>query len=90
MKVTHVFLGFLLALVCTFIGGVLYVQFAAGFNLFTDFNLLIENGLGGKVIAIGSLLNIPLVYFLMNKHKYEIGKGVIAGLIILVVVSQFV
>lgn len=90
MKFIELLVGVLIAFLCTVIGAFLYVRFGAGMNLFTQYSFLLDGGLGGKVVAIGSLLNIPVVYFLMNKQKFEIGKGVILGLILLVVISQLV
>jgi|GEM_PF-1423310 len=90
MKIVNLLIGTLIACACTCIGAWLYVQFVVGMNLFSNYFFLISNGFGGKIIAIGSLLNIPAVYLLMNNHKYDIGKGVILGLILLVVVSQIV
>lgn len=90
MKFFELLLGVIIACICTCFGAILYVQFVVGMNVFSEYDFLLKSGFGGKIIAMGSLINIPVVYFLMNKHKYDIGKGVILGLILLVVASQII
>lgn len=90
MRVLEFIGGIIFAFICTFIGGYLYTQFVVNLDFFSDFKMLFSTDIGSKVIAIGSLLNIPLVYFLLNKYKYDLGKGVIFGLIVLVIISQLI
>ena len=82
-------IGLLCAFFATSLGAFLYTQFVLG-HLGMGFSELLTGDLGGKIIAIGSLLNIPLVYLFLQKEKWDIARGVIAGLIVLVVISQVV
>ncbi|MDN3705781.1 hypothetical protein QW060_01415 [Myroides ceti] len=90
MKIGQFLLGLLIGFVVTLIGGCLYVELVTSFSFFKDMSFLIKSDLGGKVIAIGSLLNIAVVYLLLNKSYYDVVKGVLTALILLVVISQII
>lgn len=89
-KIGQILMGVLIAFIFTAIGGALFTYFTMHQNLFVKYELLLFSEVGGKIISLGSLLNIPVVYWLLSKRFYNITRGVIAGIILLVIISQLV
>lgn len=84
----QIIIGLVIAFIAAGLGSELYTQFVLKKSLFTHFQWLVASDLISKIMTIGSLLIIPIVYILLNKRMYTITKGVLAGLILLVVISQ--
>lgn len=78
-------LGLLIGFACSFL---IYIVISKG-N--TDFELayayLKNNDLLGKVMTLGAIPNLFLVFFLLNKGKEMIARGVILSLFVLTVLT---
>ncbi len=78
-------LGLIIGLMASFL---IYILISKG-N--TDFELayayLKHNNLLGKVITLGAIPNLFLVYILFNKNKEVIARGVILSLFVLTILT---
>lgn len=89
MKKTDLLIGFLIGLVSTFIGSYLFLKLKTKYDLIDDFNLLRIEGILGKVLVLGAILNIVVFYILLKKSKEMMARGVILATIILALSTLF-
>ncbi|MBS7785871.1 hypothetical protein KIH23_01055 [Flavobacterium sp. CYK-55] len=89
MKNKDLMIGVLLALLTTFLGTFLFIKLFTDMGYLTGMHLYKEQGMLGKILTLGAILNIILFYFLIKKDREEISQGVILGLIIITVVTLF-
>ncbi len=89
MKKTDLLIGFFIGLISTFIGSYLFLKIKTKYDLIEDFNLLRIEGILGKVIALGAILNIVVFYILLKKNKEMMARGVILATIILALSTLF-
>lgn len=89
-KVLNIFLGFLAGIVVTILGMELYLLLFTNFELFGDFEFIKSIGILGRVTALGSLLNLFLFTFFINRKLDLLARGCILAVIILTIVTQLV
>lgn len=89
MKKTDLLIGFFIGLVSTFIGSYLFLKLKTKYDLIDDFNLLRIEGILGKVLVLGAILNIVVFYILLKKNKEMMARGVILATIILALSTLF-
>lgn len=85
----HLLYGFIFGIITSFIGCFLFI------TLFTDF-LFIEGmrymkamDKMGKVIALGTILNLILFWGLLRFNKEYIARGVVLAVIVITIYTQF-
>ncbi|MFN8274196.1 MAG: hypothetical protein U0X58_04865 [Flavobacteriaceae bacterium] len=89
MKNKDLMIGVFLALLTTFLGTFLFIKLFTDMGYLTGMHLYKEQGMLGKILTLGAILNILLFYFLIKKDREEISQGVILGLIIITIVTLF-
>lgn len=85
-----IFLGVILGLLVTLIGCVLFLALFTSVELSSAYHFLITNGYLGKVVTLGALFNVGIVFLLYKKNKDQIAKGVILSIFILTIYTFFV
>lgn len=71
------FLGVLLGFFCTLVGASTYLFVFTDFNLFIDFQFIVAEHLLGKIIALGSVLNLAVFLMLLKLNKDIIARGLV-------------
>jgi uncharacterized membrane protein len=89
MKKTDLLIGFIIGLVSTFIGSYLFLKVKTSYDLIDDFKLLRTEGILGKVLVLGAILNIVVFYILLKKNKEMTARGVILATIVLALSTLF-
>ncbi len=89
MKNKDLFIGVFLAMATTFIGTFLFIRLFTDMSYLTGMHLYKGQGMLGKILTLGAILNILLFYILIKKDREEISQGVILGLIIITIVTLF-
>lgn len=84
------FIGIILGIVVAFIGSFLFLKLFTSIEIDLALQYLKSNGNMGKVITLGALLNVGLVFLLFKKNKDMMAKGVIFSIFILTVFTLFV
>lgn len=84
------FIGVILGIVLAFIGSFLFLKLFTSIEIDLALHYLKSNGNMGKVITLGALLNVGLVFLLFKKNKDMMAKGVIFSIFILTVFTLFV
>lgn len=83
-------IGFVLGLIACAIGVAVFLHFVAKVDLTESIHFLKAQKTFGKVIAIGSVLNLILFFALLKLKKEFMAKGVIMSVIILAIGSLFI
>ncbi|MHC5200836.1 hypothetical protein [Myroides sp. LJL119] len=89
-KILQLGLGFLAAIVATIIGSEFYLRVFTHFDLFLDFNFILKANMFGRIVAIGSIFNLLLFSFFIQKKLDNFANGCILAVIILTLVTQIV
>ena len=85
MKKTDLLIGIFIGLVTSFIGCFLFITFFTSMSFVEGFTTLKSQGNLGKLITLGALLNMGIVFLLFKKDKDVMAKGVILSIFILTI-----
>lgn len=89
MQKKDLLIGVLIGFVISFIGCSLFIITFTSFGLIEGFITLKEQGSVGKLITLGALLNMGIVFLLFKKNKDEMAKGVILSIFLLTIYTLF-
>ncbi len=89
-KLANIAIGFLCGVIATLIGVELYLVSFTHFEFFRDFEFIKNTGMLGKITAIGSLLNLALFTFFINKRYDFLSRGCILAVIIITFITQII
>ncbi len=89
MKKTDLLLGFFIGIIGAVLGTELFLHLRTQFDLFKDFNLIKAEGILGKVITLGAILNIIVFFILMKINRELMARGVVLATIILAILTVF-
>ena len=89
MKKIDLFIGVLIGLGTTFIGCFLFIMFFTSMGFIEGYAYIKGNGNAGKLITLGALLNMGIVFLLFKKNKDLMAKGVILSIFILTIYTIF-
>lgn len=82
-------LGIIIGLATTFLGCYLFINFYTTMTFVAGAEALQRQGLIGKVITLGSLLNLISFTILFKYKKDSIAKGIIAAVLLMTVLTLF-
>ena len=89
MRKKEILIGFIIGLLVSTIGVVLFTLFV-GIKLNLTSDQIIEQGLStrmiGKRASMGALLNLPVFYFFLRKRKDNIAQGILMSLLIVALI----
>ena len=83
MKKTDLLIGFFIGIITTIIGTILFLLAFTDFDSFSDLAQIREQGILGKVITLGAILNIFAFFILLKKNKELMARGIVLATIIL-------
>lgn len=89
-RILAVSIGFLLGVLVTFLGSASFVYLSLKINPFTQFKLLVNSGSLGKILVIGSVLNLVLFWIFIKKNQDLKAGGTILAAVILTILTQLV
>lgn len=81
--------GILLGLALAFLGCYLFVTFFTEYDFITGIDFLRSQGFIGKLIAIGSLLDLAAFALLLKLNKELMARGIVLAVFILAIVTLF-
>jgi len=90
MEKRDFFIGVFIGLLVTFIGCFLFLELFTNVGFSKAFQHIKSDGNLGKVITLGALLNVAVVFFLFKKNKDMMAKGVILSIFILTIYTVFI
>lgn len=80
-------LGFFTGIFAAILGSFLILLFFTEFNSFSDIYILKSQGVLGKIITLGTLLNLLLFLICIKKHKETFAKGILLATITLAILT---
>lgn len=87
---SDLFIGVLIGIATAFVGSFLFIMLFTSMEFMEGFATIKAQGNLGKLITIGALLNIGIVFLLFKKNKDTMAKGVIISIFILTIYTIFV
>lgn len=89
MKKTDLLIGFFIGIIAIFMGSYLFVKTQTDYDLISDFKILKNEGLLGKIFALGAVLNIIIFFVLLKKNKELMARGIVMATLILAITTIF-
>ena len=90
MKAIDVMWGVLISIIVSVIGCFIFIEFVAKLDFTYGIAFYKSQGLLGKIITLGAILNLILFFILLKLNKDLMARGVVLGMIILTVITLFV
>lgn len=89
MNKLALFYGFALGLLVAFLGCYFFITFFTSYDFSTGVTFLKTQGFLGKLIAVGSLLDLVLFGILLKINKEIMARGVVFAVLLLALLSLF-
>jgi hypothetical protein len=89
MKKSDFFIGILIGIVAAILGSFIFIEAFTGYDFLNGLTIMHEQGVLGKVITLGAILNVVLFFALLKFNKEMVARGVILATIILTIVTLF-
>ncbi len=89
MKKIDLLFGFIIGLIISIFGTYIFVTLFTKFNLFSDYNLIISEGILGKLITLGTIFNVITFFVLLQFKKELMARGVVLATLILAIFTVF-
>ena len=90
MKKTALLIGILIGFFAAFVGAEMYLMYFTKYSLFSDFNLIQKEGILGKIITLGSILNLMVFFILIQTKRDMTARGVVLATLILAISTLFI
>jgi uncharacterized membrane protein YeaQ/YmgE (transglycosylase-associated protein family) len=90
MSKNQFFAGTILGLIGAFLGCFLYLALFTNYNFTEGFVILYSQGALGKLITLGSVINLLLFGILIKYNKEMMARGVILAVILLAILTIFI
>ena len=88
MKKTDLILGFIIGIITALIGAFLFLVSFTDYTI-NDIQLIKQQGILGKIITIGAILNLIIFFILLQKKKELMARGVVLSMIVLTIITLF-
>ncbi|WP_333600487.1 hypothetical protein [Flavobacterium sp.] len=89
MKYRDLLIGLFIGMLTSALGVFVFLKLFTPYNPLTDLPYLKEQGLMGKIVTLGTVLNILLFFVLLKFKKDLMAKGVIAAIAVLTIFTLF-
>lgn len=90
MKKIALFYGLIIGLTTSLIGIYLYIYIFTPYSFLGGLQLLKFEGKLGKIITLGTILNIGMFFGLLKYKKETMAKGIILTTILLTIITLFI
>jgi hypothetical protein len=90
MKKIELFYGLIIGILTTLIGVYLFIIAFTPYSFMGGLQLLKFEGKLGKIITLGTILNIGMFFGLLKYKKETMAKGIILAIILLTIITIFI
>ena len=90
MKKTDLLIGVFIGIITSIIGSYVFIELLTEYNFIEGVKILRFQGKLGKIISLGSVLNIIVFFLLLKFNKELIARGVILGTILLAIITLLI
>lgn len=85
MNKKELIIGFIIGIFTSLLGSYLFITFFTRFDISTGLQTIREQGYLGKVITLGTILDLAVFLILLKRNKEMMARGVILAVIVLAV-----
>lgn len=85
MDKKELIIGFIIGIFTSLLGSYLFITFFTKFDISTGLQTIREQGYLGKVITLGTILDLAVFLILLKRNKEMMARGVILAVIVLAV-----
>ncbi len=82
--------GFIIGILASILGSFIFITFFTDYTFFGGIQVMKFEGKLGKIITLGSILDLVAFAILLKLNKELMARGVVLAVIILTVLSLFV
>ena len=90
MKKTDLLIGVFIGIIASIIGSYVFIELLTEYNFIEGVKILRFQGKLGKIISLGSVLNLIVFFLLLKFNKELIARGVILGTILLAIITLLI
>jgi hypothetical protein len=90
MKKIELFYGLIIGLIASLISIYLFIFIFTPYSFLGGLQLLKFEGKMGKIITLGTILNIGMFFGLLKYKKETMAKGIILAIILLTIITLFI
>lgn len=87
---TDILFGFVIGLITSLLGCFLFIRLFTDYTFVAGIELVQADGKLGKIITLGTVLDLIVFWALLKSHKEFMARGVILAVIVLTIVTLFV
>ena len=87
MRKIDLLFGFIIGIISTLVGTILFLLLFTDFYSINDIIIVRQEGILGKVITLGAILNIFIFFILLKNNKELMARGVVLATIILAILT---
>jgi hypothetical protein len=89
MNKIDLFYGFLIGLIASLLGSFLFMTFFTDYEFIEGVRILKSQGYLGKLITVGSLLDLAAFGILLKMNKELMARGVVLAVFVLTIITLF-
>ena len=89
MSKTDLFIGLLIGFLTSILGSYLFIILFTQYNFISGLEIMKSQGSLGKLVTLGSILDLALFAILLKLNKEVMARGVVLSVIILTVITVF-
>ena len=89
MSKTHLLIGFVIGILASVLGSFLFITFFTSFDFISGIQTMKSDGQLGKVITLGSILDLVAFGILLKLNKEMMARGVVLSVIIITSLTFF-
>lgn len=90
MSKLDLLIGLIIGFIGTFIGCFIFITFFTQYEFFTGINIMKFQGNLGKLITLGSIINLIIFAVLLKINKDLMARGVLLSIIIMTILTLFI
>ncbi len=87
---TDILFGFVIGLITSLLGCFLFIRLFTDYTFVAGIELVQADGKLGKIITLGTVLDLIVFWVLLKSHKEFMARGVILAVIVLTIITLFV
>lgn len=87
MKIVDLLIGFVIGIAAASLGTYLFIELFTDYDITRGLGFIREQGLIGKVITLGAILNIMAFFILLQFKKEMMARGVILATFALAILT---
>ncbi|MFH6960162.1 hypothetical protein ACHRV1_22410 [Flavobacterium aquidurense] len=90
MNKKEILIGFIIGIFTALLGSYLFVAFFTKFDISSGIHTIKQQGYLGKVITIGTVLDLAVFGILLKRNEELMARGVVLAVIVLAISTLFI